>query len=604
MRIPTPPRATLTAVRLCLLLLALTLLLARPGVPGGYDLIVYGATPQGVTASVAAARRGLRVLLLEPSDRPGGVLTNGWLATLDMSTDSGGQLLNYGLFARFFRAIGHQPSFDVKRAEQVLRGWLGEAGVDVRYGARLKNVEVAGGKVAGVEVTWRRSRAWLSAPLFLDASDTAELAYAAGAPFTVGREDTGLDRRQMAATLVFRLTGVDWDLLGAALSAETATDRRPVGWRGKSAYGFHELADRYRPSDPERFALRGLNVARQDDNSLLVNGLLIFGVDGTQPNSLARGRRGGAAEAARVVAFLRQSEPGVFGAAALAGVAPQLYVRESRHLLGQYRLGAPYALFGAAFGDGVARGGYPLDGQAYLPGDPLFLLGRPLPYQIPLRSLLPRNLKNLLVVSQAASFESVAAYSARVVPTQMALGEAAGKAAWLSRVRGVPPARLASDPEAVARLRDRPWTSAQGRNISESGLAGYASAGELLSRGLLSAPYSKRGRLDLAGPMSPLDFMSDLAHLLGARGAPGGFWPAWNRLNAALIPYADTPISEEQANVLLARLGLPGFESAGSPEALFTRGRAARVLYGLMLGARGASAPVSCRECDSCDLCK
>ncbi len=587
-------------MRLSALLLALALLLVRPGVPGGYDLIVYGATPQGVTASVAAARKGLNVLLLEPSDRPGGVLTNSWLATLDVSTDSGGHLLNAGLFATFFRAVGHQPSFDVGHAEEVLRGWLSGASVDVRFEVGLEKVKVEKGKVVGIETTWHGMSANLTAPLFLDASDTAELAERAGAPFTLGRADTGLDDRQMAATLVFRLAGVDWQRVGRALAGEQATDRLPVGWRGKSAYGFHALAGRYEASDPERFTLRGLNMARQDDGSLLVNGLLIFGVDGTNAASLKRGRQGGAAEARRVVAFLRRSEPEVFGEATLAGVAPQLYVRESRHLLGQYRLGASDALFGATFPDGVARGGYPLDGQAYLPSDPLFLLGRPLPYQIPLRSLLPPNLSNLLVVSQAASFDSVAAYSARVAPTQMALGEAAGKAAWLALTRDVSLAGLASDPGMVARLRDRPWSGRGGRRVSESGLAGFASAGELLSRGLFSAPYSRQGRFDLAAPASPLDFMSDLAHLLGARRALGGFWPAWNKLQTALLPYADTPISEGQANALLARLGLPGFEPEGSPQALFTRGRAARVLYGLTLGAEGASAPVSCVQCDSC----
>ena len=587
-------------MRLYALLLALALLLMRPGVLGGYDLIVYGATPQGVTASVAAARRGLKVLLLEPSDKPGGVLTNGWLATLDMTTDSGGQLLNFGLFAEFFRGMGHQPSFDVGQAERVLRGWLSGAGVDVRYGVGLKGVSVQKGEITSVRATWRDLTANLSAPLFLDASDTAELADLAGAPFTLGRSDTGLDGRQMAATLVFRLTGMDWTKLGAALAAEAPTDRQPVGWRGNSAYGFHALASRYQPSDAARFALRGLNIARQAGGSVLVNGLLIFGVDGTNAASLARGRRDGQAEARRVAAYLRRAAPGVFGPARFAGAAPRLYVRESRHLMGQYRLSALDVLFGATFPDGVARGGYPLDGQAYLPQDPLFLLGRPLPYQVPLSSLLPRDLGNLLVVSQAASFDSVAAYSARVVPTQMALGEAAGKTAWLARVSGAPLARLAHDPQAVALMRDRPWSGAGGRRVSESGLAGYAPATELLARGLLSASYDKQGRFDLAAPASPLDFTTDLAHLLGAREAPASFWPAWNALRAALAPYADTPISEGEANALLARLGLPGFESAGSSQALFTRGRAARVLYRLMLGAKGASAPVSYEQCDLC----
>ncbi|RTH11267.1 FAD-dependent oxidoreductase, partial [Thermus scotoductus] len=57
-----------------------------------YDLVVYGATPQGVAAAVAAAQEGLKVALVEPGRGVGGVLTQGWLATLDVAKDGEGLL--------------------------------------------------------------------------------------------------------------------------------------------------------------------------------------------------------------------------------------------------------------------------------------------------------------------------------------------------------------------------------------------------------------------------------------------------------------------------------------------------------------------------------
>src|SRR5690606_6657743 len=42
-----------------------------------YEVVVYGATPAGVMAAVAAARVGSHVLLLEPGDFVGGMLVNG-----------------------------------------------------------------------------------------------------------------------------------------------------------------------------------------------------------------------------------------------------------------------------------------------------------------------------------------------------------------------------------------------------------------------------------------------------------------------------------------------------------------------------------------------
>jgi hypothetical protein len=103
-----------------------------------------------------------------------------------------------------------------------------------------------------------------------------------------------------------------------------------------------------------------------------------------------------------VVDYLRQKDPLVFGTARLAGVAPSLYIRESRHLVALYRLRAEEVLLGKTFPDAVALGGYPLDGQAYYPGETPYLLGTPAPYGVPFRALVPRGFQNLLVVSQAA----------------------------------------------------------------------------------------------------------------------------------------------------------------------------------------------------------
>ncbi|RTH10868.1 FAD-dependent oxidoreductase, partial [Thermus scotoductus] len=193
---------------------------------------------------------------------------------------------------------------------------------------------------------------------------------------------------------------------------------------GRSGWGFGELVRGYTPSDPTRYALRGLNLSRQDDGSLLVNALLLFGLEGLDPLELERRRQEAALEAERVVAFLREKDPLLFGTARLAQVAPLLYIRESRHLKALYRLRAEEVLLGKDFPDAVALGAYPLDGQAYFPGETPYLLGTPAPYGVPFRTLVPREVANLLVVSQAAGFDSVAAFSARVVPLQMALGEA------------------------------------------------------------------------------------------------------------------------------------------------------------------------------------
>ncbi|WP_460387461.1 FAD-dependent oxidoreductase [Thermus thalpophilus] len=491
-----------------------------------YDLVVYGATPQGVVAAVAAAQEGLKVALVEPGRGVGGVLTQGWLATLDVAKDGEG-LLQGGLFREFYRRVGGEPSFDVERAEEVLWDMLRQSGVEVRLEEPLDGVEVEAPRLLALKTP----KATYQAPYFLDASDTAELAFRAGASFTLGREDTGLDRRLMAATLVFRLEGVPWGAVFLALNYEGQVRRTGAGAWGRSGWGFGELVRGYTPSDPTRYALRGLNLSRQDDGSLLVNALLLFGLEGLDPLELERRRQEAALEAERVVAFLREKDPLLFGTARLAQVAPLLYIRESRHLKALYRLRAEEVLLGKDFPDAVALGGYPLDGQAYFPGETPYLLGTPAPYGVPFRTLVPREVANLLVVSQAAGFDSVAAFSARVVPLQMALGEAAGVAAALLRLapqaglERVPMGtfqELAASPNALEALRKRLLErggrlSSREKGRAETDRPGYREAVSLLRRGLFAGPYYLKGTLGLSEPILLGDFLANLEHYYRAK---------------------------------------------------------------------------------------
>jgi hypothetical protein len=71
---------------------------------------------------------------------------------------------------------------------------------------------------------------------------------------------------------------------------------------------------------------------------LLVNALLVYGVDPDDSQALFEQA---SREAGRVLEHLRRSDFWLFGPARLSGVALQLYIRESRHLVGLYRLRFP-----------------------------------------------------------------------------------------------------------------------------------------------------------------------------------------------------------------------------------------------------------------------
>src|SRR5512145_2589245 len=80
-------------------------LAAAPVEGPGYDVAVYGGVPCGISAAIAAAREGARVLLIEPSHHIGGLSTSG------INTAETEHMLVWtigGIALEFYRRLGDQ----------------------------------------------------------------------------------------------------------------------------------------------------------------------------------------------------------------------------------------------------------------------------------------------------------------------------------------------------------------------------------------------------------------------------------------------------------------------------------------------------------------
>ena len=133
----------------------------------------------------------------------------------------------------------------------------------------------------------------------------------------------------------------------------------------------------------------------------------------------------------RISNFCRKYLPG-FSKSYVCQIAPLIGIRESRRLIGQYILSAEDVLSGRKFEDSIANSNWPIDIH---PSTAEACHGKPLRhppkgdyYQIPLRSLLPREneIKNLIVAGRCLSATFEAQGSARIQANCWAMGEAAG----------------------------------------------------------------------------------------------------------------------------------------------------------------------------------
>ena len=153
--------------------------------------------------------------------------------------------------------------------------------------------------------------------------------------------------------------------------------------------------------------------------------------------------------------FLQNYVPGAENAVIVSS-GPDLGIRESRRVMGDYVLTKEDYFRRADFDDAIAYYCYPIDIHALRPGEQagewneLYYNRRYQPgeaYGVPYRCLTPTGAKNLLTAGKIISCDQLMLGSVRVVPCCFATGQAAGTAAALAArsdalVRSVQPAAL------------------------------------------------------------------------------------------------------------------------------------------------------------------
>jgi len=164
-------------------------------------------------------------------------------------------------------------------------------------------------------------------------------------------------------------------------------------------------------------------------------------VDATDPQQLTRAEIEGRRQVHEYHRFLRDRVPG-FEHSVLVATSPAIGVRESRRVIGDYRLTRDDVLGARRFDDEIALCGAPIEDHSphadtrwsYVPESGV--------YGIPYRCLLPADVEGMLVAGRCFSATHDAHASARSMATCMAMGQAAGTAAAMSFAAGITPRSL------------------------------------------------------------------------------------------------------------------------------------------------------------------
>jgi hypothetical protein len=451
------------------------------------EVIVYGGTPAGVMAAVAAARLGHSVLLVDINAHVGGVVSGGLVASDMGDRDTLGGLSQeffarivkyysekYGATSKELKACRNGATFEPHVAELIFEQMLKEQPRiklwrSCRYRGVLPEFDRADGsdRITGLVVDdlAAKTTRTFTGEVFIDASYEGDLMAGAHVPYRVGREgraefgeylagvgcgpqeQRGLgDHRTMAYNYRVTVTpDTDNRVLFPKPGHYDPTPfietygRRAKEGRAKGFGDFFTTLDKAHPG------------AKYDANWFDWPGNSEGYAEGsweTRDRIAARIR-----DRAQSLLYYTQNDPDLPASFrnesrkwglpkdefADSGHFPfQLYVREARRMVGAYVLREQDLTQDRWKADGIATGSYGIDCHVV---QMLREKGHLVPehtrhvannnYDIPYRSLVPPDVENLLV-PVCCSATHVAYCSLRMEPVYMMLGHAAGAAAHLA----------------------------------------------------------------------------------------------------------------------------------------------------------------------------
>jgi hypothetical protein len=314
-------------------------------------------------------------------------------------------------------------AYDISAFKIAADELLAEANVEVLFHAfGVAAVMGDDERIDAVVVETKSGRFAIRGQLFVDGSGDGDLAAWTGVPYELG-DGAG---NMLYPSTMFRINGVDpakagraWELIPTLMDEAEQAGRR-----------FPRKKPIVRPQrNPIEWRANLTQIKNPDGTA----------VDGTDLRQLSFGEVEGRAQCWDVFQFIKSVTPG-FEDAYIVEIAPQIGIRETRRIVGEYQLTDTDILECRDFDDAIGVQGWPV--EAHVKGDVKFVFaprGSRGYNQVPYRIIVPQKIENLFVVGRCASMTHEGQSTARVSGPSFLMGQAAGVAADLALGDGVTP---------------------------------------------------------------------------------------------------------------------------------------------------------------------
>ncbi len=417
------------------------------------DVVVCGGGPGGLGAALMSVASGASTLVLEAYGLPGGMAAISEVHPFMVSVKDGLPLdapvynqwreaMNAYLPDNMMKNLANEHDYSLRSINKEAAALAAEdlllaAGVKILYHHTVAGVRKKDQTVTEIICHTKGGFGVVRGKCFVDCTGNGDVAAMADCPFEYGNAEG--DCQPM--TLCFKLSHVD---IPYVTNAQTGARLIDSAWKAKLNQAFN-VAKQAGVIDCPRENVLVFPFQLADENVLHFNTTRICGYDATNGASFSAAGIEGRRQMRELIAWLRKELP-EFRNARLMSVAVQTGVRESRRIMGHYKLNYADFISHARFDDAIARCSYHID--IHSPngsGTRLQSLAPNEFYEIPYRSVVPLNCDNLTVGGRPISADVDVHSSLRIMPTAVSIGQGAGLGAALAALRGTAPIEVSGE---------------------------------------------------------------------------------------------------------------------------------------------------------------
>lgn len=371
---------------------------------GEYDAVIVGAGPAGCGAALALGRSGMKTLLIEKFNCLGGAWTTGFMNPFFDFYDKLGlvkelvdELKAAGQFGGFWNM-----SFNYEYMKFILEKKMQEANVDVLYNTTFSRTLAEGERVYGIVAENIEGRFAVLAKTVFDCTGDGSVAASAGCPFELGVD--GDYKECQAMTLMFLVGNIP----------EKYKDGLMIYEKLNAVY---ERAGKQIP-----FKVPYL-IPAPNSHFGVIQFTHMYEYNPLSASELTQATMEGRQQLIDAFELLTKYDE-EFKDLELISSSSVLGVRESRRIIGEYRMSTDDILTGAKFDDAVAFVTFGADLHTKSnKGQNCFQVQ---PYYIPMRALIPKGYKGIVVAGRCISGSREAMASYRVTGNCAQMGESAG----------------------------------------------------------------------------------------------------------------------------------------------------------------------------------